>query len=334
MIKKLLPLGVILVGFQLQAQITLTQATHAPSIGDSYSFVQSNAFPYSPGSGGANQTWDLSGFSGSSMQINYVVPANATEPGNFPDANIVEIQAGLGESYYRKNANEYSLEGQLVPGAARVTFTDRRELLSFPMNYQDTQNETFAGTVTNIGAGQTFNRSGTIEITADGYGDLILPYGTVNNVLRIRAVSNYTDTYLGTQIFTYVDTLCFWFNPGTKTFVASTALTYANNTLAIFSGNYISQSDLITSGVSLTESPELKELLSFAPNPSRGTITLFNNSQNPAQFEIMDFSGALYYSAELQPGKLNFQLDKLKAGVYLLRYLQDGKTSSETLLVK
>lgn len=252
MIKNLLSLVAIMVAFNLDAQITLTEATHVPNVGFSAGYVFSSSFSYSPGPGGANQTWDLSGMSGSSTPFTYISLANSSQSSYFPNANLVETVAGLGENYYRKNASECSFEGHYVSGQARIVYTDRREFLKFPLNYQDTYNETFAGSVDNLVAGQTFMRSGNIKITADAYGDLILPYGTVSNVLRVMVVNDYSDTYLGVPFFTYVDTLCFWFNPGTKTFVASTSTTYANGTQMLQAGYYINQSDLSTSGIGLT----------------------------------------------------------------------------------
>ena len=334
MIKKLLSLAVLLSAANLHAQITLNQAAHTPIIGSSFNYHQAVSYSHSAGSGGANQTWDLSNITGSSLNIDFIAPANSTEPSNYPDATIVEEIGGFAENYYRKTSTELSLEGQFIPGQARIIYSDRREMMKFPMNYQDSHNETFAGTVNNLGVGQVFDRTGTIEMVADGYGDLILPYGTVSNVLRIRLVFDYSDTYTGVPFFSYTDTVCMWFNPGTQNFVASTTNSYTNGMLSISTGSYIDQADLSTSGVGLTENPALREVLSFAPNPSKGQITIYNESPKAAQFEIIDFSGSLYHSSEISSGQSTMDLSHLNSGVYLVRYIQDGAMVTEKLIIE
>ena len=37
------------------------------------------------------------------------------------------------------------------------------------------------------------NRSGSVTGNADGFGSVVMPFGTVNNVLRVRLVEDYTD---------------------------------------------------------------------------------------------------------------------------------------------
>jgi hypothetical protein len=129
---------------------------------------------YISGKEGPNQTWDFSSLSGASTTFNYVSLNNGTEPSTYPNANLVEI-TDAGETYFNNPASELSLEGQLVPGVARLINTDKREFLKFPITYNDVFNGTFDGTIENIAINQTFDRGGTIEIKSDGYGDLILP---------------------------------------------------------------------------------------------------------------------------------------------------------------
>ncbi len=333
MLKNLLFAATFLSTGLLSAQITLNHSTHVPLIGTSYDYYQSQSFTYHAGAGGANQTWDLSGISGTLITSNYISLSSASSPSDFPDANLVE-SISIAENYYRSNSSEHSLEGQYIPNVVRLTFSDRRELLKFPLNYQDSHSETFAGTLENLGAGQNFQRSGTSTITADGYGDLILPYGTVNNVLRVTGVFDYGDVFMGTPFFNYIDTICFWYNPGTNNFIASTVVTYANGSLALTSGTYIDQADLSTSGVSLVENPQLKEQLSFAPNPASNSINVLNESLESAQVELIDFSGALYYSTEVEVGKTEINTSQLNAGVYLVRYIQHGQILTQKLVIQ
>jgi hypothetical protein len=101
----------LLIGGSLSAQITITSA-ELPSVGDTYIQVAVSTV-ISPGPAGANQTWDFSSLSGTATPYGYVSLAASQDQASFPNANLVEGVSGA-ENYFKKNATEFSIEGQFV----------------------------------------------------------------------------------------------------------------------------------------------------------------------------------------------------------------------------
>ena len=73
-----------------------------------------------------------------------------------------------------------------------VAYSDAMTMLTFPFAFGNTSTDNFAFTTTFQGNNVT--ASGSITTTADGSGDLLLPQGAFNNVLRIKynVVTNIT----------------------------------------------------------------------------------------------------------------------------------------------
>lgn len=225
----------LVISVNVNAQITLTSATATPTIGDNFTYLIASAPPISVSQGGANQTWDFTALTGSPTTYNYISLSDASQSNTFPSANIVESATGY-EGYAISNSSEYSYAGQFVPGSVRVIYTDKREFLKFPMTYNDVFNETFGGPVLNIAAAQTFYRSGTTQIKADGHGTVILPSGTYTNVLRVRSVAEYSDEYQGIPLYFYNDTIYTWYDGLTNNFIAGYSVGYANGAMYIAAG--------------------------------------------------------------------------------------------------
>jgi hypothetical protein len=73
-----------------------------------------------------------------------------------------------------------------IPDFHPFTFTNPAPQLRFPMTYGDAWHETNAGHHQSIIGTQNF--IGISDVKADGYGTLILPNATLNNVLRIHVL--------------------------------------------------------------------------------------------------------------------------------------------------
>jgi hypothetical protein len=176
-----------------QAQPVLTFAGQAPQPGTSYTMRYG---PYvSPGNAGADQTWDLSGLeTDSTLFIQLVQPGLTPNGGMFPTSTVAET-GGEATMYFR-SAND----GMFFVGSEAedllIVNSDQGRYLPFPCTYQTNWTDAVAAqfTVDDIDV----TRTGTITGVADGYGTLILPSGTVNNVLRIHWVQQTLDE---TQFF-------------------------------------------------------------------------------------------------------------------------------------
>lgn len=217
-----------------------------------------------------------------------------------------------------------------MTGIFRVIYTDKREFLKFPITYNDVFNETFSGTFENIGAGQIFDRGGTIEIKSDGYGDLILPYTTVNNVLRVRSVYNYNDSFMGTHVFSYSDTVYTWYNSTTNNFIASLSLAYLDGFLSLSQATYLEQSDLVNA---IHDLQVVNKNITFYPNPANNYITI-RNTADIISIKIHDVKGILVKTIDIQNGNQQIDISDLNAGIYFIECYTKSYNYLEKLFVE
>lgn len=311
-------------------QITLTSANNTPVVGNSLTYFIDNAPTIPMPLPGTNQTWNFASAAGTSTALNYINLSSSVEPTTYPSANLVEV-SGSGESYYNSASTSYTLEGLLTPGTLRIIYSDKREMLKFPITYPNVFNETFAGTVENISAGQTFDRSGTNVISADGYGALILPYATVNNVLRVTVARDYDDLLGQTPIANYIDTLISFYNATTKAVIASYSVTYVNGSLIASQSSYIAQADLVT-GIDVIVNNANNVII--YPNPAKDQITI--KSTSPIEnVTIIDLTGKII--KEISPSfglAQQVNTSDLSQGIYFVNYADENGTHTKKIIIK
>ncbi|MFK8038115.1 MAG: T9SS type A sorting domain-containing protein [Crocinitomicaceae bacterium] len=313
--------------FAAFSQITITSAANTAQVGDSFDYVIIPNYTFNVSQNGANQTWDFSSASGNTQSYSYISLANAVEPTTYATANLVE-QASGAENYYTVTTNSLTNVGSLFPGVLRVVYTDPKEFVKFPMTFNDTHNETFSGTAENIAASYTTNRGGTTIITATGYGELILPYTTIPNVLKVVSVSTYTDEFNGTVVGSYIDSIVFWYNPLNNNFLANTTRTYSNGNLLLSQAVYMSETNFVSSVEEIEN--ESSNPLMF-PNPAIDQVTIENEMSDIA---IYDISGKLVKSIIGTENMQIIDLKDLNAGIYMVSFSKNNARITKKLVIE
>lgn len=186
----------ILLSIVLAAQPTI-RVESIPPVGSSYVQYFCDTTGISDGTSGTNQTWDYSNLTlndeDEPMGFIFDSPQKGEKSESFPDADIVQIFSD-GSIFYKIESD------QLVRlGVGYSEGIETLEDLSIVMKYPFTMNSSFEDEFTgqiiaNTEAGEmTIDRSGSISMKADGYGTLIMPYGTLKNVLRVKMVQDIED---------------------------------------------------------------------------------------------------------------------------------------------
>lgn len=193
------------------AQPTIDHSNFAASPGES--FVLSASAWMDPGASGADVTWDFSGLViDSSFTETYVDPASTPMTDSFPTATLAISEDG-GYAYRSFDATGGYYLGYHLGGTSPVVdYQDPEMTFQFPCTY-GTQwvDSLFADYL----PGPSWYIAGTINAEADGYGTLILPYGTFTNVLRLQLTRNSTlETQWPEDMFS-VDTIYYYLHPGT-----------------------------------------------------------------------------------------------------------------------
>lgn len=132
------------------------------------------------GPAGASQTWNFASVVDSSLTT--VTTTTASSPAN------VTLTFGDNISYLNVNDTQTVLTGIDVTMAS-ISYTPPVIDVIHPVTYLDTASSAFTciSTAPSTGAGTGFMK-------ADGWGTLITPQGTFNNVLRIRSSHDENDT--------------------------------------------------------------------------------------------------------------------------------------------
>lgn len=213
---------------RLHAQPVLTFAAQAPQPGISYDMRYSPFVP--PGAAGANQVWDLTALSTDSTRlIQLVAPANTPNGALFAASTVAETGSAA-VMYFRSASDGVFNVGSDADGLLIVN-SDQGRYLPFPCTYQTSWTDAVAAQFTVDGF--DIARSGTITGEADGFGTLILPTGSVGNVLRIHWIQEIVDASAFFDMTTTTDSYLYYAvgQPYPLAQLVSTTITMMGNTI-------------------------------------------------------------------------------------------------------
>ncbi len=292
---------------QVYAQPVFTDTAFAPQAGDQYTV--SNAQYLSPGSAGANQTWNFSGAIQSGTDTYTVDGVSSIPCGNqYPTATL-----GIGTGGYemiQRTWNEYNCVGNTItPGMANFIYSDPEKRFKFPMTFNNSYTDLFAGVST---ATQTTYRSGFALISCDAFGTVITPSTTYTNALRIHRTIMWIDSSQ-TGSDTCNGDYYYWFAPGNRYPVAqiwSVACTGGSSMGAMFL-------DSITIG--MEENTAALSTLSVSPNPFTNSFTLTCSANCIGEVAMLtDVSGRLVRIFVITDLITPIDLGEIQNGMYSL----------------
>lgn len=297
----------LLIHFGVPAQSVFTYTDFAPQQNDQYTVT--NAQYISPGSGGANQTWNFSAAVTNTTTTYSVNPVSAIQCGNqFAGATL-----GLGTGAYdmlQVTVSEYNCEGNsLTPAMADFVYADHEKRFVFPMNFNDSFSDVFYGT---SNAMQTINRNGNNTVTYDGYGTIITPIGTYTNVIRLHRQVSWADSMqTGTDVCS--GNYYYWFVAGTRYPVAQ-----------IWSVNCSggpSLGAMFLQSVTIGQEEWVVQPLSFVvfPNPVSSALTIQCTTGCVGKSAMLaDVSGRVVRTFTITSTSMDVNVNDLENGIYFL----------------
>lgn len=331
----------------LRAQPVLDQ-TAVGSIGATfYLGVQDTFTPgYSLGSAGANQTWNMASLLVNSTDtVRFVDPAGTANAADFPSANLAIDQASLGGTAYLLSSPSgldlQGLVGDLLGTGTPLVIhqTPASRIAQFPFTYQNSfsNTSTIDVTVDASSFGIAFVDSARIkrismrDLTADGYGTLILPAGTNSNVLRVKEVNDQNDSlwihsFLGWSLFqdtVYTDSTFTWWNNSKGYYLAQA--TYSGGELVTL--NY--QDPVIVGRAEPTSAA-----FAVYPNPVQDRLYIDTDGKSYS-LQISDLQGRVVYLQRLMGPQAELSVGQLPRGYYLYTLLDKNglpKQSGKLLL--
>lgn len=307
------------------AQPVLTYNSMLPEVGTSYTTHNIDPSTITHGDNGANILWDYSGISSTSSNTSDYVAVSSTPNGSdFAEANFcIYSQEYQSYGYFNYDSNAYSLVGAATPTGIVMSYGNVETMNAYPFTYNDVSNDDFE---CDFVAGVAFNRTGSITTTAVGYGTLVLPSGSYDNVLKIKMEETYQDVFdvgTGPQTTLYTSTNYYWYKPGTtEPLLLITAL--SSNSVSISeTASYLDGDDISSS----IKENFIDKSLNIYPNPVEDVLNF--NMEFPASthYQICDLTGKL-----LKEGRLDFSnrimLSELKQGSYVIKLINDHNIQS------
>lgn len=311
-------------------QPTITSSVHLPKIGQSFNTVYFSAevdsfIIASPGSAGANRTWNYS-----SLKTGEESPFDYVDPNKLKLQNEIKaIGANLAmRSIDRSEEGElavYLLQSATTTQISSKAITDDSLLLfpynpvpismKFPFRFGD-KFTTKSGYLLGDSV-EFFSVKSNITVEADAYGNIATADGTYNNVLRVKktSIDSTSVNFIGLE-FDFVDTTTFyeWYAVD-KTIPVFTLETMLLEGVSQTRGYSYLKSKTTSSSLSEIENVEVY------PNPFYDNLQVKNITDiNKHTIMVYDLTGRQMIKQNLEEGKSpNVDLSNLPKGPYILQ---------------
>ncbi len=328
--KQLLILSALAINLITFAQPTLTSSNSNPVIGDI--FTIRGADWISEGSSGANQTWNFTSVTTTTIVKTYT--CQNVNPGNtstFPNANLEEGST-QNSTLFKTSSNALQYYG-MVNGFGVINCSDPEDQMRYPFTMGDSYTDNFNGY--NISGSNNFFHKGKTTVTADGYGTLILPTGTYSNVLRVHilqiskdSTASYEENYIYDQYQ--------WYAPNYHMCIFGVYSYTIDNTAPIKWSNI-----LLPSTTHLTQTaPNAKSIVLY-PNPANGDfLNMDLNLEKNISYSLVitDNLGREVLNTEATDGieGYNFRsvdISGIQSGLYQVALKSEGRTLKSTKIV-
>lgn len=314
----------------LSAQPVYNDTDINPQVGDSY---LEHAVDYTNTAPGAMMSWDISSLSSNGTStVQFLAPNNFPNSTQFSGANVAVGVPNGAQFYQATPVGFYNLGN--TDGTLIIPYTDSEQWFQYPMTYNNSLIDGFAGNY--MVAGNPVTRAGLTTVLVDGYGDLVLPWGTVNNVLRLKMNREMTDSssFMGQPIVVnYNDEIVAFVKAGIHYWLASFSKNMSSGITGVVndsSGTYIDQSASINENLFQTIG------IDVYPNPSSDVLTVNYSADagNAIRFEIMNSLGQIvmsdtYSNPSNGISQEVLDISALPSGLYTLS-INDGKGESGT----
>jgi hypothetical protein len=316
----------------LNAQPILTFGNTGTVPGDA--FVLRACEWQDPGAGGAVQIWDLTTLTTDSMiDLVFVDPSTTPDGIYFPTATIASLDT-LGNAYNQFDINGGSLLGVSLPGSQPIVYSDPMIWVTFPCTYMTSWTDPFQAAY-DLG-GFNFQRTGTITATADGYGTLMMPYGQLDDVLRVTYVEDYQDVSLLT--LTAHREYTYFMQAGTHYPVVnlfSYSATVLGNTQTITGAQWLE-----VPSTSIARNAGRTSGFSVWPVPANDAVTVrFNSGTGACTIDIIDALGQIAVHRDVITPATGMHEERiaiagLDPALYTLRIRQGGRETAQRIVVQ
>ncbi|PQA92452.1 hypothetical protein B0A69_15585 [Chryseobacterium shigense] len=315
------------------AQTIITKAFNDPAAGDVVNYYNVNGTVNNTVSTGTPTFANGSLTQGTASPTSYSTPS-ASEISTFPGSTLKMVAAG-NTVFYKSSAAKLEITGLITADATLNLSANNGTFISYPAALGYTETDQAQGTFTSSAANGLCR--GTITITADASGTLLLGTTTFTNVLRIKSVQAFNlylpnDTSFTFPIGTVTNTAYSYYNSTYKSPVLSS--TQATIVVAFAGINQTTNgAQMIAQNSLAVASTAKKEDFTIYPNPAQDFIGFKGNTENYTTASIYTLDGKLIKTSDMKSGKV--QISELPTANYFIQVSgTDAKTETVKLIKK
>lgn len=297
-----------------------------PNFGDQMVHNEAESAP-DAGASGANITWDFSDF----VVNEYTATSNAVHPNEveysdlFPDATMawsVDVEVG-GYSHFLSFGNDqltnYGTAFSYMGSFIGVVLDNPMIMFNYPLNYQDTGNDTYSGITTTPAADSPLTAETSYVV--DGYGTIHTPYGTYENVLRVTTTGVSHITTFGIESTT-TSTASSWYSPDYPVMVYSLGTSVVTQG-SITDTSYSSSALVSYTGATGIDKIDATAILTIYPNPASEYIVLDAEVKDKAELKIYGSDGKLVMDRLIHT-RDKIDVNNLSPGYYIAMLMAEG----------
>lgn len=302
-----------------------------PNFGDQFVLTLVGSDP-APGEAGANITWDFSDETISGFSYNYsvVTTDQVDESADYPDASmvwLVDVDDDVFLNSFMSFENStYAEYGNLAVGSGDpvgTAYSNPVDHFTYPLAYQDSGSDDFSGSV--LGFSNLDSIWGTESYIVDGYGTVITPFGSYENVLRVTSNNTNTQTIIAIGAEVVTNTIITrWFSPDypVPVLILSRVLGTVEEPEESISMSALANYTPSTTGLINSKNPNTFEVY---PNPASDYITVtFDKVKGNSVLNIYSSTGKLVDSKDIQTDQ-NLDISDLATGIYIAVLNVDGQ---------
>jgi hypothetical protein len=325
-----------------------------PVVGDSIHYVDANAFGFDAAGVGSvtAKVWDFSALMATGTTFDFVYIDPTTIPANlgrdsFPTATIARGESdAAGYFYYQNTVNNINRLGWFASNSDYGVYKNGTIATEFhfPITAGQNVNSTYHGNYSPFGVGEDSVRitDGSLTINADMQGQMILPTGTFNGVLRMHVLESFhIKTYSGGMVLlddVISDDYYYWFTDTILQPLFISGVTTVDGTAQTPVLRY--QPISIITGITNNNI----EIANIYPNPSNGKFTIKNYDVRLTNYnlEIYNVLGEKIYYSKLKQqtqngtGRASDEIDLSGSpkGIYFVKIYDGEKIYTEKIVIQ
>lgn len=321
---------------------TLTQANHAPVVGDNYATRQVDSSGIGPGASGAGAVWTFTNLAIRTATTTYTVGtvASTGSTSSYPSASVAV--SGNNVSFYSSTSADLKYWGGTIKIATNditLQYSTPAIYAKYPMSLSTSSNSAISGSLTTIIGSGTF--TGNCNVIADGTGTLALPAATYSNCIRVtttQTINFVIPAFVpdGKVLQTTYD----YYSSGTKYPLFS--INTSSFSATVLSMPQSATQTLVT--IATTPQTSIKENqkevagLKLFPNPAKNTLSVSftNDNAELASVEIVNTLGQLVKKDNLGnvKGQHNIDLKNIQPGMYIVVVYVGNAVSVQRITVE